>query len=147
LNVITSVPNFMKMYQAVQKLLVWDTQTDRQTFNLISLLSFLESRLSRTRVSPSDPPAEHSSNSSVICIQKFSYNFQTFPLTFEWLSYRKIIIIYFLKLMTKVWIQHKTSMNTRLVCQHLPNKRICRCDGNRTSALCRPTVNYTTGKG
>jgi hypothetical protein len=143
LNVITSVPNFMKMCQAIQKLLVWDIQT----FNLISLLSFLESRLSRTRVRLSDPPAEHSSISSVICIQKFSCHFQTFPLTFEWLSYRKMIIIYFLKLMTKVWIEHKTSMNPRLVCQHLPNKRICRCDGNRTRALCRPTVNYTTGNG
>jgi hypothetical protein len=33
LNVITSVPNFMKLYQAVEKLLVGDTQTDtdRQT--------------------------------------------------------------------------------------------------------------------
>jgi hypothetical protein len=28
LNGITSVPNFMKFYQAVQKLLVEDTQTD-----------------------------------------------------------------------------------------------------------------------
>jgi hypothetical protein len=30
LNGITSVTNFMKSYQAVQKLLVGDTQTDRQ---------------------------------------------------------------------------------------------------------------------
>jgi ubiquitin C-terminal hydrolase len=29
LNGITSVPNFMKIYQAIQKLLVGDTQTDR----------------------------------------------------------------------------------------------------------------------
>jgi hypothetical protein len=29
LNGITSVPNFMKIYQAVQKLLVEDRQTDR----------------------------------------------------------------------------------------------------------------------
>jgi hypothetical protein len=28
LNGITSAPNFMKIYQAVQKLLVGDTQTD-----------------------------------------------------------------------------------------------------------------------
>jgi hypothetical protein len=42
---ITSVPNFMKIYQAFQKLLVGDTQTDRQTGDLISLLSFLEIRL------------------------------------------------------------------------------------------------------
>jgi len=41
LNGISSVPNFMKFYQAVQKLLVGDTQTG----DLISLLSFLESRL------------------------------------------------------------------------------------------------------
>jgi hypothetical protein len=49
LNVITSVQNFMKIYQAVQKLLVGDTvrqtQTDGQTGDLISLLSLLESRL------------------------------------------------------------------------------------------------------
>jgi hypothetical protein len=37
LNGITSVPNFMKIYQVLQK--------DRQTGDLISLLSFLESRL------------------------------------------------------------------------------------------------------
>jgi hypothetical protein len=30
MNSITSVPNFMKIYQAVQKLLVWDTHTDVQ---------------------------------------------------------------------------------------------------------------------
>jgi hypothetical protein len=35
------MPNFMKIYQAVQKLLVGD----RQTGDLISLLSLLESRL------------------------------------------------------------------------------------------------------
>jgi hypothetical protein len=35
------VPSFIKIYQAVQKLLVGDRQTD----DLISLLSFLESRL------------------------------------------------------------------------------------------------------
>jgi hypothetical protein len=35
----------MKIYQAVQKLLVGDLQTERQTGDLISLLSFLESRL------------------------------------------------------------------------------------------------------
>jgi hypothetical protein len=40
LNGITSVPNFMKVYQTAQKLLVGDTQTG----NLISLPSFLESR-------------------------------------------------------------------------------------------------------
>jgi hypothetical protein len=47
LNGITSVPNFMKIYQAVHKLLVGDTQTYRhtQTGKLISLLSFLETRL------------------------------------------------------------------------------------------------------
>jgi hypothetical protein len=45
LNGITSVPNFMKIYQAVQRLLGGDIQTDRQTGDLISLLSFLESRL------------------------------------------------------------------------------------------------------
>jgi hypothetical protein len=49
LNGITSVPNFMKIYQAVQKLLVGDTvrltQTDTQASDLISPLSFLESRL------------------------------------------------------------------------------------------------------
>jgi hypothetical protein len=38
-----SVPNFMKIYQAVQKLIERDTH--RQTGDLISLLSFLESRL------------------------------------------------------------------------------------------------------
>jgi hypothetical protein len=31
LNSITSVPNFMKIYEAFQKLLVGDTQTERQT--------------------------------------------------------------------------------------------------------------------
>jgi hypothetical protein len=47
---ITSVPNFMKIYQAFQMLLVGkkDRQhryTDRQTGDMISLLIFLESRL------------------------------------------------------------------------------------------------------
>jgi hypothetical protein len=41
--------NFMKFYQAGQKLIVGDTQThshtDRQAGDLISLLSFLKSRL------------------------------------------------------------------------------------------------------
>jgi ubiquitin C-terminal hydrolase len=40
LNGITSVPNFMKIYQAIQKLLVGDIQTDKQTGDFISLLSF-----------------------------------------------------------------------------------------------------------
>jgi hypothetical protein len=35
----------MKIQQSVQKLLVGDTQTDRQTGDMISLTSFLESRL------------------------------------------------------------------------------------------------------
>jgi hypothetical protein len=35
----------MKLYNAVQKLSVGDTQTDRQTGDLISLLSFFESTL------------------------------------------------------------------------------------------------------
>jgi hypothetical protein len=39
LNGVTSVQNFMKMYQAVQKL------TDRQTGDMISLLSLYGSRL------------------------------------------------------------------------------------------------------
>jgi hypothetical protein len=45
LNGITSTLNFTKTYQAVQKLLVGDRQTHRQTGDLISLLSFLESSL------------------------------------------------------------------------------------------------------
>jgi hypothetical protein len=49
LNGITSVTNLMKIFQAVQKLLVGDTQTDtetdRQTGDFIGLLPFLESRL------------------------------------------------------------------------------------------------------
>jgi hypothetical protein len=51
LNGIISVPNFTKIYQAVQNLLAGNTQTDsqhRQTGDLISLLSFLESRLKNT---------------------------------------------------------------------------------------------------
>jgi hypothetical protein len=45
LNGIASIPNFMKIYRVVQNLLVGDTQTDKQTGKLISLLSFLERRL------------------------------------------------------------------------------------------------------
>jgi hypothetical protein len=47
LNGITSVPNFIKIYHAVQKLLVGDTETQtyRQTGDLISLRSYLESTL------------------------------------------------------------------------------------------------------
>jgi hypothetical protein len=47
LNGITSVPNFMRIYKAVQNLLVQDThsQKDRQTGDLTSILSFLESGL------------------------------------------------------------------------------------------------------
>jgi hypothetical protein len=49
LDDIKSVPNFMKIYQAVQKLLVRGTQTDkqtrRQTGDLISVLPFFETRL------------------------------------------------------------------------------------------------------
>jgi hypothetical protein len=32
MNGIISIPNFMKIYQAVQKLLVGYTQTDKQTY-------------------------------------------------------------------------------------------------------------------
>jgi hypothetical protein len=35
LNIIASVPNFMKIYQAVQKLLVGDTQTRTQRDRLV----------------------------------------------------------------------------------------------------------------
>jgi hypothetical protein len=35
----------MKIYQAVQKLLVWDPKGDRQTGEMISLISILESGL------------------------------------------------------------------------------------------------------
>jgi hypothetical protein len=45
LNGIASIPNLIKIYEAFQKLLVGDTQTDRQTGDFVSLLSFLESRL------------------------------------------------------------------------------------------------------
>jgi hypothetical protein len=46
LSGITSVSNFMKIYQAVQKLLVGThRQTDRQSGDSISLLSFLDSKL------------------------------------------------------------------------------------------------------
>jgi hypothetical protein len=51
---VTSAPNFMKLYQAVQKLLVGDIQTDthadRRTGDLISLLSFLKSKLKMNTV-------------------------------------------------------------------------------------------------
>jgi hypothetical protein len=50
LNGITSQPNIMKIYQAVQKLLVGDIQTHTQTGDLISLLSFLESSLKYTLI-------------------------------------------------------------------------------------------------
>jgi hypothetical protein len=49
LNGITSIPNFMKIYNVVQKLLVGDTQTDKETGDFISLLSFLESRLKKQK--------------------------------------------------------------------------------------------------
>jgi hypothetical protein len=45
MNGITSVPNSKKIYQAVQKLLVEDTRTHRQTGDLVTLLPLLESRL------------------------------------------------------------------------------------------------------
>jgi hypothetical protein len=45
LNGIGFLPNFMKMYQEAQKLLVGDTRTHRQ----ISLLSLLEGRLIKLR--------------------------------------------------------------------------------------------------
>jgi hypothetical protein len=48
MNSIIHIPNFMKMYQSVQKLLLRDTQADRQIGDLISLLSFLESKLKVT---------------------------------------------------------------------------------------------------
>jgi hypothetical protein len=41
---------FVKIYQAVQKVLAGDTQTDRQTGDLISLLSFLERRLTNIQL-------------------------------------------------------------------------------------------------
>jgi hypothetical protein len=45
-NGMTSLLNFIKIYQLVQKLLGGDTQTDRQTGDLISLtFLFKESRL------------------------------------------------------------------------------------------------------
>jgi hypothetical protein len=40
----------MKIYQAVQKLLVEDTQTDMQTGDLIHLLSVLESGLKMAEI-------------------------------------------------------------------------------------------------
>jgi hypothetical protein len=52
LNGTTSVPNFIKFYHAVKKLLAGDTQTDiqrQQTGDLISLLSFFESRLNTVK--------------------------------------------------------------------------------------------------
>jgi hypothetical protein len=45
MNGITSLPNVMKIYPAVQKSLVEDIQIDTRTSDMISLLSFLESRL------------------------------------------------------------------------------------------------------
>jgi hypothetical protein len=45
LNVITSITNILKIYQAVQKILVGDIERHTQTGDLISLLSFLESRI------------------------------------------------------------------------------------------------------
>jgi hypothetical protein len=47
LNVIISIPNFMKIYKAVQKLLMVDPHTDRHTQigDLISMYLFLESGL------------------------------------------------------------------------------------------------------
>jgi hypothetical protein len=47
---MTLLPNFIKIYQAVQKLLVRDPQRDRQPGVLISLLSFLEIRLKANRL-------------------------------------------------------------------------------------------------
>jgi hypothetical protein len=44
LNGITSVPNFINIYESVQTLLA-GTHTDGQTGDMISLLSFLESML------------------------------------------------------------------------------------------------------
>jgi hypothetical protein len=46
LNGITSQPVLMKIYQAVQKILVGDTQTG----DFISILSFVEIRLKRKSV-------------------------------------------------------------------------------------------------
>jgi hypothetical protein len=45
MNGITSVPNIMKIYQAVQKSLLGDLHKHIKTGDLISLLSVLESRL------------------------------------------------------------------------------------------------------
>jgi hypothetical protein len=45
LNGIAAIPNLMKIYHAVQKLLVGDTERQKETGDFISLLSFLESRL------------------------------------------------------------------------------------------------------
>jgi hypothetical protein len=55
LNGITSLPNIMKIYQAVQKLLVGHTHTHThtETGDLISLLSFLEGRLKNCNISSS----------------------------------------------------------------------------------------------
>jgi hypothetical protein len=51
LNGITSNQNFIKIYQAVQKLLGGiDRQTDRDTGDLINLLSFWESRVKMRNV-------------------------------------------------------------------------------------------------
>jgi hypothetical protein len=50
-NGITYLQNFIQIYQLVQKLFEWETQThrDRQTGEFISLLSVLESRLKSRR--------------------------------------------------------------------------------------------------
>jgi hypothetical protein len=45
LNVIASITNILKIYQSVQKILVGDIERHTQTGDLISLLSFLESRI------------------------------------------------------------------------------------------------------
>jgi hypothetical protein len=54
LNGITSVPNFMKICQVIQKLLVevTDRQTDRQTGDLISLCLFFDGILIVVRYIP-----------------------------------------------------------------------------------------------
>jgi hypothetical protein len=49
---MTSLLNFIKIYQLVQKLLKGDTQTDRQTGDLTSLtFLFKESRLKKPKAS------------------------------------------------------------------------------------------------
>jgi len=39
---MTSLLNFINIYQLVKNLLVWNKQTDRQTGDLISLIFFFE---------------------------------------------------------------------------------------------------------